>query len=124
MRLLLEHGADPNLTTRSYTSALMFAVAGRNRGTEQDLLDAITLCLDHGADVNAFDTNGATALFMAVPRGDNVIKLLVERGAELDLHDKQGRTPLDVALAASARRRARWRAGAGVAETPPICFVS
>jgi hypothetical protein len=52
--------------------------------------------------VNAFDTSGATALFMAVPKGDNVIKLLVERGAELDLRDKQGRTPLDVALAASA----------------------
>ena len=53
------------------------------------------LCLELGADVNATNSMGLTALLGAVNRGSNdIIELLVKRGARLDIKDKEGRTPL------------------------------
>ena len=101
MRLLLEHGADPHLPTLAGTTALMAAagvnwvVAQTYTESPQALIDAVTLCLDLGADVNATNSMGLTALLGAVNRGSNdIIELLVSRGARLDIQDKEGRTPL------------------------------
>ena len=61
----------------------------------QARLDAVKLCLELGADVNATNSMGLTALLGAVNRGSNdIIELLVKRGARLDIKDKEGRTPL------------------------------
>jgi hypothetical protein len=50
-------------------------------------------------DVNAFNTSGTTAIHSAVQRGSaKVVRYLAEHGAKLDMKNKQGRTPLDVAL--------------------------
>jgi hypothetical protein len=50
-------------------------------------------------DINAFNTNGATAIHSAVQRGaEKVVKYLADNGAKLDMKNKQGRTPLDIAL--------------------------
>jgi ankyrin repeat protein len=38
-----------------------------------------------------------TALHDAVVRGPDVLRLLLDHGAKLDMKDKRGRTPLDVA---------------------------
>jgi ankyrin repeat protein len=101
MRLLVEHGADPNLPTLAGTTPLM-AAAGVNWVVAQTYtesiparLDAVKLCLEFGADVNATNSMGLTALLGAVNRGSNdIIELLVARGARLDIQDKEGRTPL------------------------------
>jgi ankyrin repeat protein len=106
MRLLLEGGADPNRRPRNGTTALILAAgaAAREGGTRPDRVStdtirAVELCLAHGADVNAATTAGETALHAAAARGsDEIISLLVQRGAKLDARDKSGRTPLDVAL--------------------------
>jgi ankyrin repeat protein len=103
MRLLMEKGANPNLATKNFTTPLMFAAGlGGGRRSEDDLVEAASLCLKWGADVNAFNSTGQTALHIAVERSDRLVKFLVERGAELDLKDKDGRTPLDVALGVQA----------------------
>jgi ankyrin repeat protein len=101
MRLLLAHGADPHITTFAGTTALM-AAAGVNWVFFQTydegptaLLDAVKLCWELGMDVNAVNSMGLTALHGAANRGsDDIIRFLVEKGARLDVKDKEGRTPL------------------------------
>ena len=101
MRLLLEHGADPNLATPAGTTPLMAAagvnwvVAQTYTESPQALLEAVKLCLEHGADVNAVNSMGLTALLGAANRGvQRHHRLLVANGARLDVIDKEGRTPL------------------------------
>ena len=101
MRLLLKHGADPKIPTFEGTTALM-AAAGVNWVFDQTydegakaLLEAVKLCHELGMDVNAVNSMGLTAVHGAANRGsDDIIKFLVEKGAKLDVKDKEGRTPL------------------------------
>jgi ankyrin repeat protein len=104
MRVMLENGANPSLMTKSFATPLMFAAGlggGRNR-TDEDALEAVAVCVKWGADVNAFDKTGQTALHIAVQRSDAIVTFLAEHGAELDIKDKDGRTPLDVAAGIQA----------------------
>src|SRR5262249_10427597 len=80
--------------------------------TEDSSLEAIKLCVEHGVDVDAFNSNGLTALHNAVTRGSpKIVRYLAEQGAKLDLRDKQGRLPLDIALGVGGGRGGR--AGGG-----------
>jgi ankyrin repeat protein len=75
----------------AYSSA--FAV------TEAGSIEVIKLCLERGVDINAFTSNGQTALHRAAARGaDQVVRFLAEHGAKLDMKDRQGRMPVDMAL--------------------------
>jgi ankyrin repeat protein len=108
MRALLDAGADPTLTLKDRTTVAMIAAAGgavvgAYAGaipvTEESSLEALRLCVSNGVDINAFNTNGQTALHNAVARGaPKLVTYLAEQGAKLDMRDKQGRTPLDIAL--------------------------
>jgi ankyrin repeat protein len=109
MRLLLEHGADPSPRLKNGTTLFMLAAGtgwrggfdtNRDPGTEAAAIDAMKLCLEVGADVNAVNANGQAALHGAIGRGPGVIKFLVEHGADVHARDKAGRTPLDLALGA------------------------
>ncbi len=101
MRLLLEHGADPHIPTFAGTTALM-AAAGVNWVFDQTydegpkaLLEAVQLLHGLGMDVNAVNSMGLTALHGAANRGsDDIIRFLVDKGARMDVKDKEGRTPL------------------------------
>lgn len=107
VKFLLEHGADPKLATRSGINSLMAAAGlgtkeedttGRFK-TEDEIIQTIELCIKSGADVNAQDSRGQTALIGAAEKGyDKVIEYLAGHGAKLDLKDKQGKTALDAAL--------------------------
>lgn len=101
MKMLLKYGADPNIKTYRGTTALM-AAAGVNwvyyhtydEGEDQ-LLNAIKLCVELGQDVNEMNSMRVTALHGAANRGSNkIINYLVGQGAKLDFPDDQGRTAL------------------------------
>jgi ankyrin repeat protein len=107
IKLLLEHGALVDLPQMIGVTPLMAAVGyGANpidtRGkfrTELDALATAQLLLDAGADVNSREANGRTALHAAAQQGYNdVVKLLVGRGADLAAADKDGAKPIDAAL--------------------------
>jgi ankyrin repeat protein len=102
MRLLLDWGADPYVSTFGGTTPLM-AAAGVNWVVDQTyhegpkaLLEAVKLCWELGMDVNAVNSMGITAVMGAANRGsDDIIQFLVDKGASLDVKDKENRTPLN-----------------------------
>jgi len=95
MKLLLEHGADPSIPTDHKVTPLMVASGiGWVEGvtyewSPEQTLEAVKMLLDLGAKVNAQDDlDGRTALMGAAHKGRNdVIQLLVDRGADPGLHD-------------------------------------
>jgi ankyrin repeat protein len=111
LRALLDGGADPTLTTKSQTTAIMFAAGPSGGGlggtfpvSDADKIAAIRSFLERGVDIDAVDVNGQTALHVAAGQPSaGVVAALVERGARLDLKDKQGRTPLDIAMGVGGR---------------------
>jgi len=114
LRLLLEHGADPTLTAAAGVTPLMVAagltqVQGprakrgevsaftTNWGPE-DSAEAVEFLIAHGADVNATNPSGQTALHGAAYMGaDATVRLLVRHGAKLNVQDAQGQTPYRLA---------------------------
>jgi hypothetical protein len=104
MRLLLEHGADPTLTTSERQTPLMVASGvgifglGNSPGTNAEAFEAVKLLVELGADVKAVDDHGETALHGAALRGANdVVELLVKEGASLTATNSKGWTPLVIA---------------------------
>jgi ankyrin repeat protein len=107
IQALLAKGGDVKLPTKSGITPLMAAAGlgtkeedttGRKK-TEAEAIASIQLCLGAGADVNAADNQGQTALHGAAQKGwDQVVQFLADRGAKLDAKDKKGRTPLDAAM--------------------------
>ncbi len=114
MRLLLDSGADPSMRQKNGTTALMLAaglghglgVFAKEYATEPAMLEAVKLLVAQHVDVNAARNDGETALHYASLASDPVVKFLAENGANLDAKDKQGRTPLDMALGHGGRGRA------------------
>ena len=101
MRLLLRHGADPNIATTQGSTALM-AAAGINwipaqtfTRPEADYVEAVKLCLERGAPVNATNSLKLAAIHGAANRGwVSIIQILADHGATLDQPDVGGRTPM------------------------------
>ncbi|MEX2303583.1 MAG: ankyrin repeat domain-containing protein [Bryobacterales bacterium] len=104
MRLLLEHGADPTISTGLNITPLMAAAgiawaSNQDRASEAEVLDAVKLLVEEvGADVNAVNDVGETAMHAAAYRGANsVVQYLYDKGAKLDMVALDGRTPLIIA---------------------------
>jgi ankyrin repeat protein len=104
MRLLLAHGADPNINTFENITPLQAAAgiawaSNQDMATESQVLEAVKLLVEEQhADVNAVNDIGETAMHAAAYRGANsVVQYLFDRGAKLDVVAKDGRTPLIVA---------------------------
>jgi len=127
MRMMLEHGADPNWKPASESryvtigveeeiasrSALMMATTGgkgvgvdggpndlrygpppyREEG-ERDPAKAARLLLEAGADPNVVGPDGITALHVAARAlNPDIIRALVEKGANLNAENDEGKTP-------------------------------
>ena len=88
MEVLLAHGAQADARTAFGSTVLMNAARNQHIG-------AVAMLLDRQADVNARDHDGNTALHHAVmpcsPTGqEDLVRLLLEHGANPDLVNKAG----------------------------------
>ncbi len=117
MKLLLKYGADPKAVMKNGNNALMLAaglgyrdgnmaVPTKDRGTPEDSVAAMQLCLDDGVNINATGANGDTALHDAINgrEGLEVVRYLVDHGADLSAKNTRGQTPLDAAKASRKNR--------------------
>jgi ankyrin repeat protein len=103
---------------------------GEDAGTESEVLEAVQAALDLGADINAVDNNGETAMHAAAYKNlPRVVKYLATKGARIDVwnrNDKFGWTPLAIAVGYRFGNFAVCRDGAAIREvmiaagvTPP-----
>ena len=111
MQTLAAGGAVPSSTMEDGTTPVMAPLAMRDRrpGSDRALvetstLEAVRTAAELGVDLHAADDAGNTALhYAAASAFDSVVEFLVSRGAELDLKNAEGQTPL--AMTATPRRR-------------------
>jgi ankyrin repeat protein len=86
-RVLLEHGADPNVLSRNehiQTAAIHAAAAANESGADESTrYELVKLVLEHGADPNLPQGGGFRAIDAARQNGDErVEQLLLAHGAE------------------------------------------
>lgn len=106
MRLLLEHHALVDLPNADGVTPLMIAAGmghginpsrGRYQGDDDAAL-AVGILLEAGADIHRRAANGMNAVHSAAMKGwTATIRVLAEHGAESDIKDRDGKTPLDYA---------------------------
>lgn len=114
LKLLLKYGADPKIRT-AYGDTALTAAGGIGwvegvtyERSPEDNLNAVRLLLDLGLDPNDANMDGRTALMGAALKGRNdVVKLLVERGARLEMRDYGSR---DTDKTGSAAAGHTWQA--------------
>ena len=108
MRTLAALGADPSIPNADNSTPLMAAAGlatrspGEDAGTESEVLEAVQVALDLGADINAVDKNGETAVHAAAYKNlPQVVRYLASHGAKIAVWNKEDRfgwTPLAIAV--------------------------
>jgi ankyrin repeat protein len=129
MHAMIAAGADAKIPTQEGMTPLMAAqivdraaggtTTGRaDAGTKEQETrtnQAVKMIAEAGADVNAANNLGQTALHFAANRGlDQVVQYLVAQGAKVDAKDKYGQTALNIAARvrpAGVQERAMARLG-------------
>ena len=70
------------------------------------------------AKINELDSDGQTVLFKAAERGyTDIIKVLLDRGADLNFRDKQGKSALHMAIASDQYATVKYLLAAGANTT-------
>ena len=92
VRLLLQFGANPRIVTMNGESSLTLACMQEN----QDICERLIVA---HADVNEMDPHKRTPLLKAARHNtqDDILQLLLDRGARPDIADEDGNTPLHFA---------------------------
>ena len=101
--VLLKQGADPNFRpkTNHFHTMMQWAMAGTRTQQVSDVErceQIISLLLAHGAEPNATNVFGSTALHEACSFGHvNIVRLLLEHGADPNIRDINKRSAFDEA---------------------------
>uniref|UniRef100_A0A8D0H834 Kinase D-interacting substrate of 220 kDa n=1 Tax=Sphenodon punctatus TaxID=8508 RepID=A0A8D0H834_SPHPU len=91
--LLLEKGANPNITGLQYSVYPIIWAAGRGHS------EIVHLLLQHGAKVNCSDKYGTTPLIWAARKGHlECVQYLLQMGADVDQEGANSMTALIVAV--------------------------
>ncbi len=107
MRFLAKLGADPLLPNDENTTPLIAAAGlgtrspGEDAGSESEVVEAMQAALDLGADINAANKNGETAMHGAAYKNlPGAVEFLHSKGARIEIwnvKNKFGWTPLIIA---------------------------
>lgn len=111
VKLLLDHGADPQLYARNTISLLDIAVCRTRRLN----VKVVELLIRRGADANGRTWDGATVLHQIArlcehPQRTQMAEILLRNGADVRIKDPLGRTPLSAARTSGnkALQRILW----------------
>ncbi|KAL8999176.1 MAG: hypothetical protein Q9169_001955 [Polycauliona sp. 2 TL-2023] len=99
IKLLMDHGADPNIPNDFGETPLFLAVSDGH-------IAAAEFLLQHGANVNARDKDGSTPIHAVkysnvdvdAEDQESLIRLLIDYGADPNIPDEIGETPLFSAI--------------------------
>ncbi|KAL8790643.1 MAG: hypothetical protein Q9213_000491 [Squamulea squamosa] len=121
VKILLEHGVDAEANGRNEA---LFLAAGEGHATTVEML------LDNGAEVDAKDWLGSTAMDFAAPGGyEATVRVLLQHGARLDLRDTQDNSVLHWAVPHEAVTKLLLDSGAdpnakNERGQTPLCWVA
>jgi ankyrin repeat protein len=97
---LFQQGADVNIPDPTGRNALLVSVGSNQK-------EYIRLLVSKGLDINSRDEDGNTALHyplsnvlrdkMYLPYSTEIVKILVEEGADPHIENKEGKSPMDLA---------------------------
>jgi uncharacterized protein len=122
VRVLAAAGADRTLTLQNGATPLMIAAGMGVRSDESRrgiavidfgkvepesrVLETVRAVVSFGAEVNAANLSGDTAMHTAAGQGfDTVVQFLAEHGAQVNAKNQRGLTPLGTLLSARGRGR-------------------
>lgn len=106
VELLLDHGIDVNARYGNELTVLMWAAGYSDEAGTQDMSKVITLLLDRGAGIDDQDNRGRTPLMIASELNHTIaVELLMARGADRSLRDKQGKTAADLTTLTALREK-------------------
>ncbi len=112
IRLLAAHGADLNVRSLDHDTRPPKIEAGTplapifrgglsalHYASRQGEIEAVKALLDAHADINQQDSDGNTALVLAILNAHyDLAELLIDRGADVNLGNQDGRAPLFTAI--------------------------
>ena len=106
VRLLLDHSVDVNARYGNDLTVLMWAAGKSDEAGVDDMNKVITLLLDRGAHIDDQDNRGRTPLMIAAELNHAVaVDLLLARGADKSLRDKQGKSAADLTSLTALREK-------------------
>ncbi|VAI38128.1 unnamed protein product [Triticum turgidum subsp. durum] len=103
MKILLEHHANPNKVCGLGYTPLSWALRAI-RPMPRESLECVKLLVKAGADLNFIDFGGGSYVTLAVKFGlPGIMKFLLDAGANPNIPDECGSTPIEVAASTGSR---------------------